>query len=75
MLNAPDLLPNAAMNQWIQGIMLFDFVLKHVPGSTHLAGDALSQRSLEEGEEIDKENDEWLDDMSLHQGNWEKPPH
>lgn len=30
MLDAPDLLSNAAMNCWIQGIMMFDFVLKHV---------------------------------------------
>lgn len=36
MLNAPDLAPNNVMNRWIQGIMIFDFVLKHVPGKTHL---------------------------------------
>jgi hypothetical protein len=46
MLNAPDLLPNAAMNRWIQGIMMFDFTLKHVSGRTHLAADALSRRPL-----------------------------
>ena len=66
MLNAPDLLPNAAMNRWIQGIMLFDFVLKHVPGRTHLAADALSRRSLGEGETIEDEEDEWLDNIALH---------
>ena len=54
------------MNRWIQGIMLFDFVLKHVPGSTHLAADALSRRSLGEGEEIEEEDDGWLDDIALH---------
>ena len=66
MLNAPDLLPNAAMNRWIQGILLFDFVLKHVPGRTHLAADALSRRPLGEGEEIVEDNDDWLDDIALY---------
>jgi hypothetical protein len=66
MLNAPDLLPNAAMNRWIQGIMLFDFVLKHVPGSTHLAADALSRRPLGEGEVIEEDEDDWLDNIALH---------
>jgi hypothetical protein len=66
MLNSPDLLPNAAMNRWIQGIMLFDFVLKHVPGHTHLAADALSRRSLGEGEKVEEEDDEWLDNIALH---------
>ena len=31
MLNEPDLQPNAAINRWIQGILLFDFKLVHVP--------------------------------------------
>jgi hypothetical protein len=30
MLNEPDLQPNAAINRWIQGILLFDFKLVHV---------------------------------------------
>ena len=68
MLNAPDLLPNATMNRWIQGIMLFDFTLKHVPGRTHLAADALSRRPLGEGEEVVEENDDWLDDVALYVG-------
>jgi len=68
MLNAPDLLPNAAMNRWIQGIMLFDFVLKHVPGRTHLAADALSRRPRGAGEGIEEEDDDWLDDIALYIG-------
>ena len=60
------LLPNAAMNQWIQGIMLFDFVMKQVPGRTHLAADALSRRPLGEGEEVEEHNDDWLDDIALY---------
>jgi len=30
MLNDPDLQPNAAINRWIQGILMFDFALVHV---------------------------------------------
>ena len=68
MLNAPDLQPNAAMNRWIQGILTFDITLKHVPGRTHLAADALSRRQLGEGEEIVDDDDSWLDDISLYTG-------
>jgi hypothetical protein len=69
MVNAPDLIPNAAMNRWIQGIMMFDFVLKHVPGRTHLAADALSRRPLGEGEEIiEDDGEEWLDSIALCAG-------
>lgn len=66
MLNEPDLQPNAAMNRWIQGILLFDFKLVHVPAEKHIGPDALSRRELGEGEIIEDEDDEWLDDMSLH---------
>ncbi len=33
MISAPDMQPNAAMNRWIQGILLFDFTLLHIPGT------------------------------------------
>ncbi len=33
MLDQPDLMPNAPMNRWIQGILLFDFELIHVPAT------------------------------------------
>lgn len=67
MLSAPDLQPNAAMNRWIQGILLFDFTLKHVPGTTHLAADALSRRPLAGNERRPEEesDDEWLDNVAL----------
>jgi hypothetical protein len=48
--------------------MLFDFVLKHVPGRTHLAADALSRRPLGDNEEIVEDNDDWLDDIALYTG-------
>ena len=42
MLNEPDLQPNATMNRWIQGILMFDFKLIHVPADKHRGPDALS---------------------------------
>jgi hypothetical protein len=35
MLNNPDIQPNATINCWIASILLFDFKLVHVPGTTH----------------------------------------
>jgi Integrase zinc binding domain len=46
--------------------MLFDCVLKHVPGRTHLAADALSRRPLGEGEVIEDDDVEWVDNIALH---------
>jgi hypothetical protein len=66
MLNEPDLQPNAAINRWIQGILMSDFQLVHVPGTKHVAPDALSRRRVGEGEEIIEDEDEWLDDIALY---------
>jgi hypothetical protein len=41
MLNNPDIRPNATINQWIAGILLFDFKLVHVPVTHHTAADGL----------------------------------
>jgi transposase InsO family protein len=68
MLNEPDLQPNAAMNRWIQGILLFDIKLIHVPATRFKGPDALSRRRLGEGEEVEEENDSWLDDIALFSG-------
>ena len=65
MLNEPDLQPNASINRWIQGILLFDFSLIHVPAVRHQGPDALSRRELGEGEQIEDEDDSWLDDIAL----------
>jgi hypothetical protein len=35
MINNPDLQPNASINRWIAGILLFDFQLVHVSGERH----------------------------------------
>lgn len=36
MLNEPDLQPNAAINRWIQGILLFDFELGQIQRSRRI---------------------------------------
>ena len=68
MLNEPDLQPNAAINRWIQGILMFDFMLIHVPAERHKAADALSRRAIGEGEEIVPDDASWLDDIALYIG-------
>jgi len=69
MLNNPDIQPNAAVNHWIAGILLFDFSLKHVPGPKHTGPDGLSRRrrapededfNKEDSEEVEEEIDEVL---------------
>ena len=68
MLNEPDLQPDAAVNRWILGILMFDFTLVHVPGVKHVAPDALSRRELGEGEVVIEDDDDWLDDIALYTG-------
>ena len=70
MLNDPDLQPNATINCWIEGILLFDFKLIHVPAAHHQGPDALSRHQptdedIEEGERDAEEADEWLEDLLL----------
>ena len=65
MLNDPDLQPNAVVNRWIQGILLFDFTLKHVPATQFKGPDALSRRPLANDETIEQHDDSWLDHLSL----------
>jgi len=65
MINHPDLQPNATLNCWIAGILLFTFHLVHVPARHHKGPDGLSRRersaddSDEEGPEDDEDDDEW----------------
>jgi len=65
MLNDPDLQPNATINQWIQGILMFDFTLTHVPADQHQGLDALLRRPLATDEEAISDDDSWLDVVSL----------
>lgn len=55
MLNNPDIQPHNAINRWIEGILLFDFTLRHVPGKEHSGPDGLSRRRR--GEDNDEEED------------------
>ncbi|TFY56938.1 hypothetical protein EVJ58_g7338 [Rhodofomes roseus] len=79
MLNEPDLQPNATINRWIQGVLLFTFKLIHVPAERHRGPDALSRCPLGEGEEVEEDDDSWLDDTALYaeirdrQNKWSKP--
>ena len=66
MLNEPDLQPNATINRWIQGILLFDFELVHIPAERHKGPDALSRKELADGEEVPEEDDTWLDNIALY---------
>lgn len=65
MLNDPDLQPNAAINRWIQGILMFNFTLVHVPAERHQGPDALSRRPLATDEEAPSDDDSWLDAITL----------
>jgi transposase InsO family protein len=72
MINQPDVQPNATMNRWIYGILLFDFVLRHVPATTHQGPDGLSRRP-QAPDDSDTDNaeaaDEWLEsklDFRIH---------
>jgi hypothetical protein len=66
MINNPDIQPNAMINQWITGILLFRFKLIHVSGLTH-GPDGLSQRRRQPENEVtaddldDYESDNWID--------------
>jgi hypothetical protein len=63
MLNNPDIQHNATINQWITGILLFNFKLVHVPAIHHTAADGLSHRlpAPEDPPETDDFED-WIDD-------------
>lgn len=64
MLKEPDLQPSNAMNRWIQGILMFDFELVHVPGANFKGPDGLSRRTHLPDEYIE-DDDSWLDDIAL----------
>ena len=62
MLNNPDIQPNATINHWITGILLFDFTLKHVPGTTH-GPDGWSRQPAQPDDEPNPSDDfeDWID--------------
>ena len=66
MLNSLDLQPNTAINQQIQGILLFDFTLVYVLVERFKTEDVLSRKRLEEGKEPEFDNDTWLKSIVYH---------
>jgi hypothetical protein len=63
MINNPDLQPNATINRWITGILLFHFKLHHIPVEKHAGPDSLSQCPLAPLNPSEVDNVErWLDD-------------
>ena len=65
MLNEPELQSNAVINRWIQGVLLFDFTLVHIPATKFKESDALSHCPLEENTEVGPYDDTWLDEIAL----------
>jgi len=68
MLNNPYLQPNATINRWIEGILLFDFKLIHIPAARHQGPDVLSrhqptEEEIEDGKRDAEDADEWLEDL------------
>jgi hypothetical protein len=64
MLNHPDIQPNAAINHWIAGILLFDCDLVHVPGDKHkhtVADRLLRRPPSPDDPEEDDDYEEWID--------------
>jgi hypothetical protein len=59
------------MNCSIQGILLFDFKLIHVPATWFKGPDALLRRGLGEGGEVEEEEDSWLDEIALFSGEFQ----
>ena len=55
MINNPDLQPNATINRWIAGILLFHFKLVHISADKH---------SQAEEDPLDEDHiEDWLDDV------------
>ena len=65
MINNPDMQPNNALNRWIQGILLHDFKLNHVPATQFRGPDALSRRQPAKDETVEPYDDLWLEDIAL----------
>ena len=63
MINNPDLQPNATINRWIAGILLFHFKLVHISADKHSRPDGLSRRPQAEEDPPDEDHiEDWLDD-------------
>ena len=72
----PNDLPNAMMTRWLAYIRLFDFEVKHIPGTKNGGADALSRRGLapEDGIEDENEADDYFDAKLCGVSVTEEPP-
>jgi hypothetical protein len=62
MINNPDLQPNATINRWIAGILLFSFKLVHISALKHKGVDGLSRcPPVEEDPMEDGDYEDWID--------------
>jgi hypothetical protein len=62
MINNPDLQPNATINRWIAGILLFSFKLVHVSALKHKGVDGLSRcLPVEEDPMEYSDYEDWID--------------
>ncbi|KAG2739305.1 hypothetical protein P692DRAFT_20756330, partial [Suillus brevipes Sb2] len=62
MINNPDLQPNATINRWITGILLFSFKLVHISTMKHKGVDGLSRRLLADEDPLeDDDHEDWID--------------
>ena len=73
MLNNPDIVLSASINQWVVAILMFHFELVHVAGTNH-GPDGLSRRPLQPDDEEQCEDDgfdDWIDNLYrfVHQVN------
>ena len=62
MINNPDLQPNATINWWIAGILLFHFELRHISADRHTSPDGLLHRPPSDDDPPDTDDfKDWLD--------------
>ena len=62
MINNPDLQPNATINCWITGILLFTFHLIHIPATHYTRADGLSHCPLSKDDPPQEDDfEDWLD--------------
>ena len=64
MINNPDLQPNTTINQWIAGILLFHFKLRHISADSHTGPDGLLHRPPSDDDPPDTDDfKDWLDNF------------
>lgn len=79
MLNNPDMQPNAVINRWIAGILLFNPRLVHIPATKHTGADGLSRRPHTDDDDPEPDDaEDWLDDalgFAIERVNARVPPY